>query len=105
VRKWNDCYFEGSAGKDSTQRVLQNGKTLTQFSFAVFQGKEKPPMWLQCKIFNECAVILKGQKVCVKGHLYFEEYNDRDGNLRSAWGVVADEITVLERNTTSEEMF
>jgi single-stranded DNA-binding protein len=102
MRKWNDCYFEGSVGKDATQRVLQNGKTITQFSFAVFQGKDKPPMWLQCKIFNEGAVVLKGEKVGVKGHLYFEEYNDREGNLRSVWGVLADEIKVIERKPNEE---
>ncbi len=102
MRKWNECYFEGSAGKDAAQRVLQNGQTLTTFSFAVYQSKDKPPIWLQCKSFGECPVIFKGLKVGIKGHLYFEEYNDRDGNLRSAWGVVADEITLIERKPNEE---
>jgi len=95
MSKWNEVYFEGNIGKEPVARVTQTGNTITSFSLAVYQGKDKPTMWLTVKTMEE--VAMKKGKVAVKGNLFFEEWQAADGETRTTWGVWASSVIPVER--------
>jgi len=94
MSKWNEVYFEGNIGKEPTARATQTGKAITSFSLAVYQGKDKPTMWLTVKTMEE--VPMKKGKVAVKGNLFFEEWQAADGETRNTWGVWASSVSPVE---------
>lgn len=96
--QYNDCTFVGNIGKDPEVR-----DRVTTFSLAVWQGKDKPTLWLHCKSFEAPVLASKGQKVRVTGRLYFETYTDKGGVARSVWGVIVDEVEPLERVEREEK--
>ena len=102
----NHCTFEGSVGRDSTAKQLSK-QWLTTFSVAVNQGKDKPPMWLNIKHFNEhgAVEVRKGQKVKVTGRLFFDQWTDKDNYQRQSWGVIADEIEPIDRQAQNPPHF
>jgi single-stranded DNA-binding protein len=97
VSKWNNCYFEGRAGKDASTKDLSSGKRLTTFTLAVWQGANSPTMWLSLKAFDvdEASTIRKGDKVAVRGRLFFEEWTDKEGKQRNQFGVMADSVELI----------
>ena len=105
MSKWNDVSFEGNIGKEPKSTKTQKGATITSFSLAVYQGKEKPTMWLTVKKMGEVSVK-KGDKVAVTGNLFFEEWKTAEGDTRQTWGVWADSITSLSKlvATSSDEV-
>jgi single-stranded DNA-binding protein len=99
MSKWNDVSFEGTIGKEPTARATQTGKTITSFSLAVYQGKEKPTMWLTVKTM-ETVDFKKGAKVAVKGNLFFEEWKTSEGENRQTWGVWASSVGAQQQDDT-----
>lgn len=99
---WNSVKFEGNVGKEPERKTTAKGATLTTFSIAVYTGKEKPPMWLQVKTTGNVDVN-KGQKVRVEGSLYSDEWEAKDGNKRTTWGVWADSVTAIDRKEVKPE--
>ncbi len=103
MSKWNEVYFQGNAGKDASTKELSNGKRLTNFTLAVWQGRELPSIWLQIKAFDvgESEIVRKGDKVGVKGRLFFELWTDKEGKERQQFGVMAESVELLK---TAEQM-
>jgi len=91
MSKWNEVYFEGNIGKEPTSRTTQKGSTITSFSLAVYQGKEKPTMWLEVKSLMDVP-FTKGAKVAVRGSLFMDDWKGRDGDARQTWGVWASAV-------------
>lgn len=104
MKVWNDCYLEGNVGRDATAKVLSGGQHLTTFTMAVNQGKNKEPMWLTIKHFNQHGPleIRKGQKVSVRGRLFFDQWNDQEGKQRQSWGIIAD---IVDEQRKEEDVF
>lgn len=98
MSRYNHVLFEGNLGKDPEVR-----DRLTTFSLAVWQGKDKPTLWLHCKSFEAPVMAKRGQKVRVEGRLYFETYTDKGGVARSVWGVIVDTVEPLERAEKEEK--
>jgi single-stranded DNA-binding protein len=92
MARYNHCIFEGNLGRDPEVK----GK-VTTFSLAVWQGKDKPTLWLLCKSFEAPIMAKKGQKVRVQGRLYFETYADKENYQRAVWGIIVDECEPLTR--------
>ena len=99
MSNWNEVYFEGNIGKEPVARVTTTGKTITSFSLAVYQGKEKPTMWLTVKTMDE-VTFAKGAKVSVKGNLFFEEWKTSEGDNRQTWGVWASSVGTQQQDDT-----
>lgn len=91
MSKWNSVFFEGNIGKEPTSRVTQKGSTITSFSLAVYQGKEKPTMWLTVNSMHTVP-FSKGAKVAVRGSLFLDEWKGKDGESRQTWGVWAESV-------------
>ena len=92
ISKYNHCIFEGNCGRQADVR-----ERMTIFSMAVYQGKDKPAMWLTVKCFDHPANVDKGEKVRVTGRLYFETYTAKDGTQKSVLGVIADTVEPVQR--------
>jgi single-stranded DNA-binding protein len=98
MARYNHCIFEGNLGKDPEVK----GK-MTTFSLAVWQGKDRPTLWLLCKSFEAPIMAKKGQKVRVEGRLYFETYADKENYQRTVWGLIVESCEPLTRAETPIE--
>lgn len=96
MSQWNEVKFEGNIGKEPKATKTQKGATITSFSMAVYQGKEKPTMWLTVKTIAEVSVK-KGDKIAVTGNLFFDEWKSQEGETRQTWGVWADSVRSLSK--------
>lgn len=69
----NNCTFIGRLGKDAELKELGEGKKVLNFSIAVDDGKDKPPVWIDCARWSEKTGILpylkKGTQVAVSGNI------------------------------------
>lgn len=88
---WNVIRIRGNIGKDGEIRATQNGGFVSKSSLAVWQGKERPTMWLNLTAFEKMEFV-KGAKVIVEGQLYFEEYKRNDGTTGTSWGLYVDAV-------------
>ena len=71
---YNDCRFQGNLGKDPEINVTPNGTAVAKFSLAVWQGKDKDAMWLNCVAWEGLAEYIdtkfsKGDSVRVCGRM------------------------------------
>lgn len=105
MSNWNNVHFEGTVGKDAELRTTAKGSTMSTFDIAVYQGKEKPSMWLQVKAFSETTNITKGMKVAIDGNLYCDEWQAKDGSKRKTFGVWASNLSVIEREPIQDIPF
>ena len=90
--QYNNVVMVGNLGRDPDVR-----ERMTSFSLAIYQGRDKPSMWLMVKCFDMRVDASKGQKVRVEGRLYFETYQAKDGTQKSVWGIVADTVEPVQR--------
>jgi single-stranded DNA-binding protein len=95
---FNDCTFVGNVGRDSEIHAR-----MTSFSLAVWNGRDKPTIWLTVKCFDHPVNVSKGEKVKVQGRLYFETYQAKDGTQKSVWGIVADTVEPVEREEKQQK--
>lgn len=69
----NNAVFIGRLGKDAELKTLDSGKQVINFSLAVDDGKDKPPIWIDCARWSEKTGVLpylkKGTQVAVHGNV------------------------------------
>lgn len=89
-------------------KSTQNGKSVCNFRLAVARPRVKDTTdWIPCTAWNQSAEFLskyaeKGNRVGVTGILTSREYEDKDGNKRTMYEVLCDNVELLEsRSTTS----
>jgi single-strand DNA-binding protein len=94
--------FVGNLGRDPEMTYSPNGLAVTKFSVAVWQGKGKESMWLNCTAFGELAEEAaeklvrgggKSKQVRVSGRLTC--YKALDG--RQIFGVNVNDIVIITR--------
>ena len=95
----NTITIKGNAGRDAEVRGTQSGKQIASLRLAVYQGKDKPAMWLDIDAwdgggwqFERLSQVRKGQSVVVVGRLGMREWQDKDGATRQAWSVTAFDV-------------
>lgn len=70
--------FSGKLGADVEFAYSKTGEPYAKFSVAVYQGKEKEPLWVRCVIFGRVAEMVaarmpkKGEVVIVQADRPFE---------------------------------
>lgn len=76
----NNCTFIGRLGKDAELKELDGGKKVLNFSIAVDDGKDKPPIWIDCARWSEKTGILpylkKGTQVAVSGNIGLRKWEN-----------------------------
>lgn len=101
ISKYNHLTIWGNIGKDHEVRATQTGKEITSFSIGVWQGKDKPTMWLDCKSF-EPVQFGKGAKVIVEGKLVMETWTSKEGATMKKYVVI---LSGISEQPAREEEF
>lgn len=98
----NHITIMGRICKDVELRTSQNGTTLTNLTVAVDRdyqigGSERQTDFIDVIAFKNTASFIernfhKGQLIVVDGRLQSRKWEDRDGNKRVSWEVVAENV-------------
>ena len=102
----NKVFLIGNLTKDPEMRSTQSGVAVCNFSIAVNRRFRNPQTGRQETDFLNivawrqlaelCSKYLaKGRKVAVIGNIQTRTYEAKDGNKRTAWDIVADEVEFL----------
>lgn len=90
----NHVILLGRLGRDPEGRAMNNGEMCVSFTIAVERpykdatGK-RPVDWIRCSAFRKTAELVlqyfkKGNPIGIYGTLQVRQYQDRDGNNRTA---------------------
>ena len=97
----NHVILQGRLTKDPKLRQTQNGVSVTTFTLAVERGfksnGQKETDFINCSAWRQTAEFLsryfgKGRMVLLEGRIEVRAYQDKEGNKRTAWDVVADRV-------------
>lgn len=96
----NTIMVSGRLGADAESRDV-NGKLVTSFRMAVYQGKDKPSTWLKVTAWERaaefCQGITKGCEVIVEGSLSTNEYTTKDGVAKTSVEIRASRVHQLAK--------
>ncbi len=102
----NKVILIGRLTADPELRHTSNGHPVTNFTLAVDRKFSKSdetdfiPVVTWRRLAEICKEYLhKGKLVAIEGQLQTRSYEDKDGNRRKAFEVVADEMQMLDRGT------
>jgi single-strand DNA-binding protein len=90
-------------------KQTQAGKSVVSFSLAVKRPFAKDTTdFFNIVAFDKQAELLsryvgKGNQVCIRGHLTMRQWEDKQGNKRTATEVVADEVSFVGNNDSNAE--
>lgn len=97
----NFCTAMGRLVRDPELRSTQSGTSVTTFTIAVDRdfssGNEKQTDFIECVAWKGTAEFVskyfrKGSMIVVAGKLQSRKWQDRDGNNRVSWEVVAQSV-------------
>ncbi len=93
----------GHLGRAPEVKFLTDGKAVANFSIAVTEkrkGKDDETTWFNISAFGQTAenvgkYLDKGRAALVQGRIRSRKYQDKDGNDKVAWEVLADRVVFL----------
>ena len=98
----NSISIAGRLSKDPELRTTQSGVSVASFTVAVerdfsAQGQQREVDWFDCVAWRQGGEFVskyftKGRMAVVSGRLQSRKWEDRDGNKRTSWEVVADNV-------------
>ena len=99
----NHIVIMGRLTRDPELRTTQSGVSVTSFTVAVDRdfggrdGGEKQTDFIDCVAWRQTGEFIskyftKGRMAVVSGRLQSRKWEDRDGNKRVSWEVVADNV-------------
>ena len=99
----NRTMVQGRLVADPEMRTTQNGVAVCSFRVAwseTYKEHEKK-LFLACTAWRGLGEMIgkyfhKGKEIIVEGALETEEYTDKEGNKRTAYEVVADQVYFVE---------
>ena len=99
----NCAILMGRLTKDPELRTTQNGTSVTSFAVAVDreyvrQGEERQTDFINVVAWRQTAEFVsryfrKGSMIAVQGSIQTRNYEDRNGNKRTAVEVIADKVS------------
>lgn len=104
----NVIILTGNICNDIELKQTNSGKAVTQFNLAVKRPYAKDITdFIPVILWNQQAEFLakyahKGSKVGVTGKLTSRGYEDKQGNKRTAYEVIADTVELLDSKTKNE---
>ena len=108
----NHVILQGRLTKAPELRQTQGGVSVTTFTLAVerdFKSNgQKETDFINCSAWRQTAEFLsryfgKGRMVLLEGRIEVRPYQDKDGNKRTAWDVVADRVYFGDSKRESTE--
>lgn len=103
----NKIILVGNLGADPEVKAVGSGETLLNLRIAVNQtwkdksgDKQERTDWFSATVWGKRAEALakfltKGMQVYVEGPMQSRQYEDKEGNKRTAWGVRVNDLQVL----------
>lgn len=111
----NKVFLIGNLTRDPELSETPSGVAVCRLGIAVSREFANADGSRETDFFNitvwrgraeTCAKYLKkGNKVAVVGSLQTRSYEDKDGNKRTAWDIVADNVEFLTPKNSSDEGF
>lgn len=98
----NSINLIGNICNDIEMRQTSTGKSVVQVNLAVKRPYAKDITdFIPCVVWNQQAEFLgkyahKGSKIAVTGKLTSRQYEDKQGNKRTAYEVVCDTVELLD---------
>lgn len=109
----NKVILIGRLTRSPEMRYVNDGVAVARFTLAVDRNYtnssgEREADFIDIVAWRRLAEICtrylqKGQLVAVEGRIEVQSYEDRDGNRRRIWRVVADRVKFLDRRRAEEE--
>lgn len=97
---------------DPELKSTPNGVSVTSFCIAVDRsyqpkGQERQTDFINCVAWRNTAEFItrffrKGQRIALQGSLQSRNYQDREGNKRTAYEVVIDNASFVDPKSSSE---
>ena len=107
----NNVSLIGRLTADPELKHTQSDLAYTRFSIAVDrqftkQGEEKQADFINITAWRKtaefiCKYFSKGQRIALNGHIQTGSYTDKDGNKRTSFDVVADNVEFCEAKKQS----
>lgn len=99
----NSVVLSGNLTKDPEQRSTQNGKSVTSFTIATNEGKDKVEFH-NCVAWEKTAEVIaqyckKGNKVAVQGRLQTRKW-EKDGITRYATEIVVMNVDLPAKSSS-----
>lgn len=103
----NKAILIGRLGMDPEKRFTQGGTSVASFSIATDEKwtdasgeKKEKTTWHNIVTWNKLADIVaqylrKGQQVYIEGKISIREWDDKDGNKRKSFEIIADKMIML----------
>lgn len=95
----NHMVLQGRLTKDPELRTGQSGNSVTTFTVAVERdfSKDKEADFINCVAFGKTAEFIshyfsRGDMIIVSGSLQSRKWEDKQGNKRTDWNVIADHV-------------
>lgn len=105
----NSVNLSGNLGSDPEIRYLDSGTQIASFSLAVngYKKRQKTTIWVSCKAFNKTAELVgeycsKGKTITVSGKLDEEKWQDQNGNSKSKFVVLVNDIQLPQFEQAEE---
>lgn len=82
----NRIFISGRLGGTPELKMMQNNRTYTSFSVAVYNGKDRDPIWVPVVAFQKvaefiCQYFSKGDPIEVIGRLKVNNFTRTDGSV------------------------
>ena len=96
----NSINILGNVGKEPELKVFGE-TTVCSFTVAVTRRfKRDVTDWFDCVVFGKQAetinqYVKKGDKIAVSGEIQFEQYNDKEGNRRTATKLIVSNFDLI----------
>lgn len=110
----NTAAIMGRLTADPEIRQTQSGNPVTRFTVAVArsfvkQGQERETDFINVVAWRKtaefvCRYFRKGNMVAVNGSIQTRKYQDRDGNNRTSFEIVADNVHFCENKSSGPEV-
>lgn len=90
----NTIILQGRLTKDCELRYTKNDKAVTSFTIAVDRdGRDAGAIFVNCVAWENKATFIdqyfkKGDMILIQGKLDSRNYEDKNGNKRTAWEVI-----------------
>ena len=110
----NKVILVGNLGKDPEVRFTPSGRAVAKFPLATTDswmdqesGRQERTEWHNIVVWGKQAencgqYLAKGRQVYIEGAIRSRSYDDKEGNKRTAWDVVASEMEMLDAKGARE---
>lgn len=110
----NKVMLIGNLGRDAETRFTTNNVSVTNFSLATTRSyKDKDGNWQNETTWHNVTgfnlsdfykdSLKKGKKFYIEGRISKRDYNDKDGNKRTATDIIIEQLIPLESSKNGSE--